>query len=137
MLINRFDFNEIKLSSYRDSISKEMNRHLNYSKINLDVGCPEGLLGDFISDLSILYIKKNIQNIKFEPDFCILNNGGFRNIISKGPVTVNDIYQLMPFDNYLVILEIQGDELSSLLTYIKNKSICLECISSFNCMYDT
>ena len=92
--ISEFDFNEIKLSSYRDSISKEMNRHLNYSKINLDVGCPEGLLGDFISDLSILFTKKNIQNIKFEPDFCILNNGGFRNMISKGPVTVNDIYQL-------------------------------------------
>ena len=65
--ISEFDFNEIKLSSYRDSISKEMNRHLNYSKINLDVGCPEGLLGDFISDLSILFTKKNIQNIKFEP----------------------------------------------------------------------
>ena len=55
--ISEFDFNEIKLSSYRDSISKEMNRRLNYSKINLDVGCPEGLLGDFISDLSILFIK--------------------------------------------------------------------------------
>ena len=92
--ISEFDFNEVNLSSYRDSISKEMNRKLNYSIINMDVGCPEGLLGDFISDLSILYIKKNIQNIKFEPDFCILNNGGFRNMISKGPVTVNDIYQL-------------------------------------------
>ena len=121
--ISEFEFNEIKLSSYRDSISKEMKRHLNYSKINLDIGCPEGLLGDFISDLSILYIKKNIKNIEFEPDFCILNNGGFRNMISKGPVTVNDIYELMPFDNYLVILEIQGEELSSLINYIKNKSI--------------
>mgnify|MGYP006151900767 FL=1 len=121
--ISEFDFNEVNLSSYRDSISKEMNRKLNYSIINMDVGCPEGLLGDFISDLSILYIKKSIQNIKFEPDFCILNNGGFRNMISKGPVTVNDIYQLMPFDNYLVILEIQGEQLSSLFNYIKNKSI--------------
>ena len=48
------EFEEIELSKYRDSISKEMDKIINHCSITMEVGCPEGLLGDFISDLSIL-----------------------------------------------------------------------------------
>ena len=68
--IEEYNFNEINLSNYRDSISSEMNQVINYSNINMNVGCPEGLLGNFITDLSILYLKKQIninenKNIKY------------------------------------------------------------------------
>ena len=115
-------FDEIELSKYRDSISKEMNKVINHSLITMEVGCPEGLLGDFISDLSILYIKKNFPENKFNPDFCILNNGGFRNSLNKGSITIGDVFQIMPFDNYLLILEIKGNEMNDLINYIKEKS---------------
>ncbi len=115
-------FEEIELSKYRDSISKEMNKVINQSLITMEVGCPEGLLGDFISDLSILYIKKNFPENKFNPDFCILNNGGFRSTLNKGSITIGDIFQIMPFDNYLLILEIKGNEMNDLINYIKEKS---------------
>tara|TARA_B110000285_G_scaffold59186_1_gene67948 strand:+ start:5732 stop:6469 length:738 start_codon:yes stop_codon:yes gene_type:complete len=115
-------FDEIELSKYRDSISKEMNMVINHSLITMEVGCPEGLLGDFISDLSILYIKKNFPENKFNPDFCILNNGGFRNSLNKGSITIGDVFQIMPFDNYLLILEIKGNEMNDLINYIKEKS---------------
>ena len=115
-------FDEIELSKYRDSISKEMNKVINHSLITMEVGCPEGLLGDFISDLSILYVKKNFPENKFNPDFCILNNGGFRNSLNKGSITIGDVFQIMPFDNYLLILEIKGNEMNDLINYIKEKS---------------
>ena len=115
-------FEEIELSKYRDSISKEMNKVINQSLITMEVGCPEGLLGDFVSDLSILYIKKNFPENKFNPDFCILNNGGFRSTLNKGSITIGDIFQIMPFDNYLLILEIKGNEMNDLINYIKEKS---------------
>ena len=53
------EFEEIELSKYRDSISKEMDKVINHCSIAMEVGCPEGLLGNFISDLAILYIRKN------------------------------------------------------------------------------
>ena len=118
-----YDFNEIELSSYRDSIAHEMNRIINYSTTNMNVGCPEGLLGNFISDLSLLYIKKQLINKKLNPDFCILNNGGFRSSLNEGAIRIGDIFQIMPFENYLVILEIEGEEMDSLLNYIKIKSL--------------
>tara|TARA_Y100000385_G_scaffold160151_1_gene166280 strand:- start:79 stop:864 length:786 start_codon:yes stop_codon:yes gene_type:complete len=120
--ITELKFEEIELSKYRDSISEEMNKIINYCLISMEVGCPEGLLGDFISDLAILYVRKNFPENDFNPDFCILNNGGFRSTLSKGPITVGDIFEIMPFDNHLLILEINGKEMNDLINYIKNKS---------------
>ena len=120
--IVEYEFNELELSAYRDTISNEMNRIINYSEIDMSVGCPEGLLGNFISDLSLLYVKNQIENEKLNPDFCILNNGGFRSTLNKGPVRIGDIFQIMPFENYLVILELQGNQMNQLLNYIKERS---------------
>jgi 2',3'-cyclic-nucleotide 2'-phosphodiesterase (5'-nucleotidase family) len=48
-------------------------------------------------------------------DFAVLNNGGVRlPSLSKGPISVGKIYELMPFENSLVILTIPGDSLLQL-----------------------
>lgn len=120
--ISEEEFEEIELSKYRDSISEEMDKVINYCSIAMEVGCPEGLLGNFISDLAILYIRKNFPENEFNPDFCILNNGGFRSTLNEGSITIGDIFQIMPFDNHLLILEIKGKEMNDLIKYIKNKS---------------
>ena len=121
--INELEFEEIELSKYRDSISKEMDKVINHCLISMEVGCPEGLLGNFISDLSILYVRKKFPKSEFNPDFCILNNGGFRSTLNEGEITIGDIFQIMPFDNHLLILEIKGKEMNNLIKYIKDKSI--------------
>ena len=121
--ITELEFEEIELSKYRDSISKEMDKVINHCLISMEVGCPEGLLGNFISDLSILYIRKKFPKNEFNPDFCVLNNGGFRSTLNKGKITIGDIFQIMPFDNHLLILEIKGTEMNDLIKYIKDKSI--------------
>ena len=60
-----------------------MNEILNECVVDLEVGCPEGLLGNFICDLSLFMTNKYYEtNIK--PDFCVLNNGGFRSSLNKG-----------------------------------------------------
>ena len=118
--ISEEEFEEIELSKYRDSISKEMDQVINSSSIAMEVGCPEGLLGNFISDLAILYIRKNFPENEFNPDFCILNNGGFRSTLNEGTITIGDIFQIMPFDNHLLILEIKGEEMNDLIKYIKD-----------------
>ena len=131
-IIDQYEFDELDLSVYRDSISNEMNRVINYSEVNMNVGCPEGLLGNFITDLSLLYIKKELREEKLNPDFCILNNGGFRSSLNKGPVHIGDIFEIMPFENYLVILEIQGEQMKRLLNYILNMKITIK-IDTLKC----
>jgi 2',3'-cyclic-nucleotide 2'-phosphodiesterase/3'-nucleotidase len=48
-------------------------------------------------------------------DFGFANNGGLRIDISKGNITVGDIYQLMPFDNTLVTMKMTGAQIKTIL----------------------
>ena len=125
--ISTFEFSKTNLKAYQDSLNKEdINEVINYSNKNLNVGCPEGLLGNFICDLSMEFYKKTNYSSP-TADICILNNGGLRAPISKGPVTRANIFELMPFENYLVVVELDSNKMQSLLDFILKKSN--ECIS--------
>ena len=47
----------------------------------------------------------------------VMNNGGLRTNISAGTITRGEIYQLMPFENELVVLKLNKKK-SNLLKYI-------------------
>ena len=78
-----------------------MNEVLTYSKINLTKKGSESLLGNFVTDLCL-------EQFSDQADICIMNNGGLRFPLPKGEVTIGDIYKLMPFENKLVVLELNG-----------------------------
>ena len=47
----------------------------------------------------------------FETDIALINGGGVRIDIAPGPIRVNDVYTLLPFQNHLVQLRINGQQL--------------------------
>ncbi|HOU25943.1 MAG TPA: 5'-nucleotidase, partial [Candidatus Cloacimonas sp.] len=47
----------------------------------------------------------------YKPDLAIINNGGIRKIISAGAVTLKDMYELFPFNNYIVLFSCYGKDL--------------------------
>ena len=115
------DFKEIQFDRYKDSLDLEMDEILNECVTDLEVGCPEGLLGNFICDLSLFMTNKYYET-DIKPDFCVLNNGGFRTSINKGIITRGKIFEVMPFDNYLVILKLDENRIKELLKYVREKS---------------
>ena len=44
-------------------------------------------------------------------DVAIINRGGIRQALGKGPITKNHVYSVLPFDNRLVVLSLRGDDL--------------------------
>jgi 2',3'-cyclic-nucleotide 2'-phosphodiesterase (5'-nucleotidase family) len=50
--------------------------------------------------------------------FAISNNGGFRTGLYPGPVTMKQLFEVMPFDNELVLLQLPGNYVDSLFQYI-------------------
>lgn len=48
-------------------------------------------------------------------DLAIINTAGVRSTISSGEVTVKEIYEVFPFDNYVYLVNIKGDKLKSLI----------------------
>ena len=47
----------------------------------------------------------------YKPDLAIINNGGIRKIIPAGAVTLKDMYELFPFNNYIVLFSCYGKDL--------------------------
>ncbi|MGZ5242606.1 MAG: 5'-nucleotidase C-terminal domain-containing protein [Bacteroidia bacterium] len=109
------------IKPYKDSLDKIMNRVLAVSAKRMDKGQPESMLGNFVSDLILEYVNKETCK---DPGKCsgaqmaFFNNGGFRNSLPQGNITVQHVYELMPFDNELVILEMPGRQVNELMKYI-------------------
>jgi 2',3'-cyclic-nucleotide 2'-phosphodiesterase (5'-nucleotidase family) len=97
---------------YQNSIEAQMNEVLCISKMEMKKGKPESLLGNFVTDLCLNYADAQI---------CVMNTGGLRSILPKGNITRGDIYTLMPFENELVILELDIESLKGLVDYITKR----------------
>ncbi len=106
------------IAPYKLAIDSKMNRIIGISEKNLVKGDPEGLLGNVVSDICKSTIEAKLgHNI----DFVVLNNGGLRAPIPKGEITVRHIYELMPFENELVAINIKGKDVYNVLEMVALK----------------
>lgn len=55
-----------------------------------------------------------------EIDIVLLNHGGIRSTIAKGPVTARTAYNVMPFENEIVVAELKGEKILEMLSYLEN-----------------
>jgi len=51
-------------------------------------------------------------------DFVVLNYGGVRSIISAGKVTARTAYEVMPFENYIEVVEMDGAAVRKLIDFL-------------------
>jgi 2',3'-cyclic-nucleotide 2'-phosphodiesterase (5'-nucleotidase family) len=99
---------------YQNSIEAQMNEVLCISKMEMKKGKPESLLGNFVTDLCL-------EQFSESADVCIMNTGGLRSTLPKGKITRGEIYKLMPFENELVVLELNKSDFEGMLEYIASR----------------
>jgi 2',3'-cyclic-nucleotide 2'-phosphodiesterase (5'-nucleotidase family) len=110
------------IKPYKIQLDSQMSEILAYSEVSMYKDQPEGLLNNFISDL--IYFKGNEylkRSNNLTAPICLLNYGGLRTGLPKGAITMRNIYELMPFENELVAIEIQGSKMALLLNYLARK----------------
>ena len=113
---------ETTIRPYRDQLSRQMNEVISVSDMSLEKGQPESLLGDFFSDACLAIVRKTYTPAdQKQADFAFFNNGGLRASLPKGNITRGTVYELMPFDNELVVLELDGEQVKKLLDFIAAK----------------
>ena len=100
------------ITPYEKEIKNKMNEVLSFTKNDLIEGQPQGTLGNFVTDLCLEYN---------QADICIMNNGGLRSNIYQGEITREEIYTLMPFENELVIINLNREDYIELLNYIAQR----------------
>ena len=52
-------------------------------------------------------------------DIVLLNNGGIRSIISRGNISEKTAFELMPFENSIVVLELSGLSIIKMIDYLR------------------
>jgi len=110
------------IQPYRTQLDSTMKLVIGYSENTLEKGTPESLLGNFLSDILVEVVKSEYaDSINGLPVMSLLNNGGLRTSLPKGEITIENIFQLMPFDNEVVLLELTGDVLGKLFNIIAAK----------------
>jgi len=110
------------IAPYKKNIETEMNQVLGYTLQSMDKGKPEALLNNFVADLVLkksneYYVPSDSHKI----DMCILNNGGLRSTLPKGKIIKSNIFELMPFDNKLVVITLSGEMTKQMFEYIVAK----------------
>jgi 2',3'-cyclic-nucleotide 2'-phosphodiesterase (5'-nucleotidase family) len=104
------------LQPYRDSVDRSMSQVVGAVDKTLEKKQPEGTLGNFMVD-AFYYGGEKAFGV--HPDLAILNYGGIRlTQLPAGPVTRGKVFELMPFDNLLVLQRVPGNVLQQVLDHI-------------------
>lgn len=111
-----------EIAPYKIRLDSIMSEVISVSTGIFEKGQPESSLGNFVSDLCMEIINVNPGSFKSHPaDFCVLNNGGLRSSLPAGNILLRNAFELMPFENELVIITLKGATLEKLFTYISVK----------------
>ena len=108
------------IKPYKDSMIKEINTVISFAPKSLvrTDGKLQSSLGNLIADLCFekadsIFFAKTGNHV----DFAMSNYGGIRAGIDKGNVTNRNVFELMPFENTLVVVELTGEKILELGTY--------------------
>ena len=104
---------------YKDSLDKEMNAVLAISDNVLTKQAGESDLGNLMCDL---VLKKSRDYCNCKVDFTFLNTGGIRlPNLPKGNITLGKMIELMPFDNRVTTMVLNGKTVDTLFNYMASK----------------
>ena len=112
---------ETYIVPYKNNVDAQMDDVLSYSPIDYDKknGVLNTAIGNMMADVTLklsnpIYNTRTGNNI----DFVLLNHGGIRSIISKGDITLRSAYNIMPFENSVVVCQLKGSDLKELINYL-------------------
>lgn len=117
------------LQPLSDSLNAEMNDIIGYTAQEFRPVRSKGRINQqqqhraslarLISDYTLKWSQTfaQTQNLPL-PELAVLNHNGLRNAIDSGFITVGNIYEVMPFDNEVVLLVLSGTQMIELFNYI-------------------
>ena len=104
------------IEPFKKELALKMDIEIAKSVANYIVERPCSNLMNWMADAVFTNQTKNAK-LSY-PVFCLLNTGGIRSSLGIGPVSLGDVYKLMPFDNSIVWVKLPIKELSAIESYI-------------------
>lgn len=105
------------VETYKVKLDNEMNQVIGVSSQDMTYGRPESLLTNLTSDVMEAYGNKYTNGAC---DLACMNVHGHRANLSKGNITVGNVFEIYSFENTLVLIKLKGsDLLDALDSYAK------------------
>lgn len=102
------------IAPYKEELEAAMSRVVGHTARELNRAPVESRLGNFVADLIEEMAEKYAG---YEVDMGAITIGGLRISLSEGPVRLGDLYELMPFENMVWVLELSGQQTKQLFEY--------------------
>jgi 2',3'-cyclic-nucleotide 2'-phosphodiesterase (5'-nucleotidase family) len=107
------------LKPYADSVNSSMGDIIAVSAAELERKQPEGTLGNLLAD-GMLAKAAELYNKKVDAAF--INFGGIRlQSLPAGNITRGKIFELLPFDNVIVLQQVSGSVLRQFIDHIAGR----------------
>lgn len=109
------------IAPYRNRINNDLDSIIAYCPETLDKSKGEWQtnIGNFMSDACMelaypVFMKQQNKPI----DIILLNSGGVRSIIPKGNITKRNAFEVMPFENSLIVIALKGEQIKLMAQHI-------------------
>jgi 2',3'-cyclic-nucleotide 2'-phosphodiesterase (5'-nucleotidase family) len=108
---------------YRREAEKKLSLELVYCEKPLVKALPESELSNMMADAVFQAAQTWASAEAGRPSahFCLLNQGGIRSALPAGMITLRNLYELMPFENELVLVRLSSADLKLLFDYVRDK----------------
>lgn len=100
---------KVTIAEYKVKVDAQTEKVIANSTDVLTKDGDENTLGNFVCDALKYNGEKEFKNLPV--DVVIVNRGGLRTNLPKGDIKVVNIFELMPFENDLILVRIKGDKL--------------------------
>jgi len=106
------------VKDYKTNLEKTMDQVIGFSSRPLTKAQPECTLGYLAVDALMQFILQKDTSVVG----AIINYGGIRiNYLASGPITLGNVYEIMPFDNTVVVVHVPGTVLKQWIQHITTK----------------
>jgi len=112
-----------ELQASKKKLEKKTGVVIGYCPEEMVSQRPQSPLSNFLTDILVEIANEYCQKHHKEVvDFSLLNFGGIRSNLKAGDITVGSIFEIAPFENKLVIVELKGSEVRKLFRRFKVKT---------------
>jgi 2',3'-cyclic-nucleotide 2'-phosphodiesterase (5'-nucleotidase family) len=109
------------ITPYRTHINKDLDSIISFCPETLDKSKGEWQtnIGNFMADACMELANPIFLKLQNKPiDIILLNSGGIRSIIPKGNITKRNAFEVMPFENSLIVVALKGEQIIALAQHI-------------------
>ncbi|WP_299173853.1 5'-nucleotidase C-terminal domain-containing protein [uncultured Allomuricauda sp.] len=111
------------IAPFKSRIDQVLDSALAYAPktIPLDDAPHNTSLGNLMADIVFAETSPLFKSTTGKDlDFVVLNRGGIRTIVSKGNVSARNAFEIMPFENYISVVELDGAAVRELIDFLVN-----------------